>query len=187
MTDRLLLLADDLTGCLDAAVQFSRAGVSVLVTAENPVAITDPRPGVVAADLESRHLAPAQAAARVEECVRAAARAGIRRFYKKTDSTLRGNVGAELCSLIRATGFQELYFVPALPDADRITRGGIQYVEGLPLDRSRYARDAVDPVREASVEAIIASQTSVAVTVVSRGSDPAPALRKWTCHYRWPS
>ncbi|HUJ75332.1 MAG TPA: four-carbon acid sugar kinase family protein, partial [bacterium] len=110
------------------------------------------------------------------QCVEAAMKAGVTAFYKKTDSTLRGNVGAELAALLEATGWQELCFVPALPDAGRITRGGIQYVDGVPLHRSRYAGDAANPVRGASVSAIIASQAGTAVACVPRGADPAGVL-----------
>lgn len=176
MTDRLLLIADDLTGSLDTAVQFSRAGVPTFVTTPDAPLHQDPGATVLGVDIESRHLSPGEATGRVERCVQAAMRAGIRRFYKKTDSTLRGNVGAELAALLRATGIGELYFVPALPDAGRITRGGVQYVDGVPLHLSRYSRDVADPVQGASIGAIIASQADVAVVCVPRGSDPAPLL-----------
>ena len=137
MIDRLLLIADDLTGSLDAAVQFERAGVSTFVTMRDATETPGADVSVLAVDIESRHLPPGEAARRVERCVEAAVRAGIRRFYKKTDSTLRGNIGAELAAMLRATGVQELYFVSALPDAGRITRGGVQYVDGVPLHGSR--------------------------------------------------
>ncbi len=175
-TDRLLLISDDLTGALDTAVQFSRAGVSTFVATQEEAAIPDVDATVLAVDIESRHLPAAEAAGRVQRCVHAAGRAGIRMFYKKTDSTLRGNVGAELAALLRATGAAELYFVPALPEAGRITRGGVQYVDGRPLDRSRYSRDAADPVREASVGALINSQADVAVVCLPAGADPAGPL-----------
>ncbi len=176
MTDRLLVIADDLTGSLDTAVQFSRAGARTFVTTLGTAAALEADATVLAADIESRHLPPAEAAVRVTRCVEAAMSAGIRRFYKKTDSTLRGNVGAELAALLQATGFPALYFVPALPDAGRVTRQGIQYVDDLPLHRSRYSGDVANPVRHASVSAIIASQTDTAVASIPRGADPAAAL-----------
>jgi uncharacterized protein YgbK (DUF1537 family) len=176
VSDRLLLVSDDLTGSLDTAVQFSRSGVSTFVTTRDSTRTPDTDATVIAADTESRHLPPREAAGRVERCVHAALRAGIRRFYKKTDSTLRGNIGAELEALLRATGVPVLYLVPAFPDAGRITRGGVQYVDGIPLHLSRYSREAANPVREASVSAIIRSQSDAAVVSVPRGADPVPLL-----------
>jgi uncharacterized protein YgbK (DUF1537 family) len=178
VTERLLLIADDLTGALDAAVQFSRAGVPAFAAMRDVKAALDADAAAVAADIESRHLPPAEAADRVTRCVESAMSAGVRRFYKKTDSTLRGNVGAELAALLHAAGCQELHFVPALPDAGRITRGGVQYVDGQPLNRSRYSGDIANPVNGASVSAIIASQTDIAVARVPRGADPAAILAK---------
>jgi uncharacterized protein YgbK (DUF1537 family) len=178
MASRLMLIADDLTGAIDTGVQFSKAGVSTRVTARDidPVEGLGERTTVLVVDIESRHLSPGQAAAWITRCVAAARGAGIQLFYKKTDSTLRGNIGAELAALLRAAGGRRLYFVPALPAAGRVTRGGIQLVNGVPLDRSGFSRDVPDAVRGASVSAIIGSQSGVAVVCVPRGADPDPML-----------
>lgn len=178
MADRLLLIADDLTGALDTAVRFSRAGASTFVTTRRPPSGFETDAAVLAADIESRHVPPAEAADRVKQWVEAARLAGITSVYKKTDSTLRGNVGAELAALLQAAGRRELYFVPALPDAGRITRGGIQYVDGQPLRLSRYSGDIAGPVHDSSVSAIIASQADTDVVCVPRGADPAAVLAK---------
>ena len=171
---RLLIVADDLTGAIDTGVQFSRAAVSTLVTTTGESANAGPT--VLAVDIESRHLTSAQSADRVTRCVESARQAGFQLFYKKTDSTLRGNVGAELAALLRAAGGQRVYFAPALPAAGRVTRGGIQLVHGVPVQRSAYSRDTADPVREASVGAIIRSQTDIPVISIPRGADPGPIL-----------
>jgi uncharacterized protein YgbK (DUF1537 family) len=178
MASRLMLIADDLTGAIDTGVQFSGAGVSTRVMSRGVCRGEEPgeRTTVLVVDIESRHLSPGQAAAKIKRCVAAARRAGIQLFYKKTDSTLRGNVGAELAALLRAARGQRLYFVPALPAAGRVTRGGIQFVNGVPLDRSGFSRDVPDAVRGASVSAIIGSQSGVAVVCVPRGADPDPML-----------
>jgi D-threonate/D-erythronate kinase len=166
MAGRLMVIADDLTGAIDTGVQFSKTGVSTLVTAQDLPHGEEPgdRATVLVVDIESRHLPPRKAAARVERCVAEGRRAGIQLFYKKTDSTLRGNVGAELEALLRAGRGRLLFFVPALPAAGRVTRGGVQLVNGMPVHRS------------GSVASVIGLQSDVAVVCVPRGADPAPLL-----------
>jgi uncharacterized protein YgbK (DUF1537 family) len=178
MARRLMIIADDLTGAIDTGVQFSKTGVSTMVTAQDIHPSEGPGEGatVLVIDIESRDLPSGQAAGKVERCVAAARRAGIQLFYKKTDSTLRGNVGAELAALLRSAKGRQLYFVPALPAAGRVTRGGIQWVNGVPLHQSYYSSDIPNPARDASVGSIIGSQSDVAVVCVPRGADPAPML-----------
>ncbi len=122
-------------------------------------------------DTESRHVGPQEAARRVRHWVWSARREGIPFFYKKTDSTLRGNVGAELSALLLASGEDRLYFVPALPAAGRATVGGVAFLNGVPLHLSGLADDPLDPVTQSEVSAIIARQTDVVVENVARGSD----------------
>ncbi len=143
---RLLVIADDLTGALDTGVQLARAGVGTAVVTQAGLAeaLRGDEPALVV-DVESRHLAPPAAAGWVAECVCGARAAGIDLFYKKTDSTLRGNVGAELAAVLDAADGGELFFVPALPKASRITRHGTHLVDGLPLHESVFGRDPRDP------------------------------------------
>jgi uncharacterized protein YgbK (DUF1537 family) len=180
MSPRLLVIADDLTGALDTGVQFSHAGVRTMVVTHANLgrclrSCDDP---VLVVDTESRHLPPAKSGSRVALCVRAARRRGIDRFYKKTDSTLRGNIGAELSALLAAAGGREIFFVPALPKAGRITRSGVQLVDGVPLHESSFARDPREPVPGSSIEAIIGIQCGIPVVTVGRGEDPAPMLAR---------
>jgi uncharacterized protein YgbK (DUF1537 family) len=180
MDARLLVIADDLTGALDTGVQFANAGVRTIVVpyARLAEALRRSETPVLVVDTQSRHLPPRRAGSRVAACVRAARARGIGRFYKKTDSTLRGNVGAELAALLSASRAQELFFVPALPQAGRVTRSGVQFVDGVPLHETGFARDALDPVHGGSIAAIIASQCGMAVVTVGRGEDPGPALER---------
>lgn len=178
MNPRLLVIADDLTGALDTGVQFARVGVPANVVTHRRFAegLRSGAVPVLVVDTESRHLPADRAGLRVAACVRAARARGVERYYKKTDSTLRGNVGAELEALVAAAGGRELCFVPALPKAGRTTRSGVQFVDGIPLHVSSFAHDARDPVRGTSVEAIIRSQSRIPVATVGRGEDPVRVL-----------
>src|SRR5262245_61749485 len=125
---------------------------------------------VIVASTESRHLSAADAADRVETVVRRARAAGVERFYKKTDSTLRGPIGAELQAMLRASGSRALAFAPAFPRLGRFTRGGCQYVDDRLLSETDFARDPLDPVSDSYIPAIIGRQTDILTRIISRGA-----------------
>lgn len=97
----LLILADDVTGAADCAARCTGAGLPATIMLTQPTATTLPT-GAVAISSDSRYLAPPAAAARVQAwCERlqgALSRPAI--WYKKIDSTLRGNIGAELAAML---------------------------------------------------------------------------------------
>ena len=173
MAARLLILADDFTGALDTGVRLALAGVATRVATLREGSPRMPRcdEPVLVIDTESRHALPGEAARRVRECVCSALGEGTTFFYKKTDSTLRGNIGAELSALLSASGEDCLFFVPALPAAGRTTVWGVALVNGIPLNETVFAHDPLDPVTDSVVSAIIGRQSDVAVENVPRGSD----------------
>ncbi|MFO7957974.1 MAG: four-carbon acid sugar kinase family protein [Candidatus Brocadiia bacterium] len=173
----LLVIADDLTGATETGAQFARIGLSVEVTVRRGGSIdAGGGPRVLVADTESRHLPPRQAGLRVLNAARRGVWTGVDRFYKKTDSTLRGNIGIELEALMRATGTRRLPFVPAYPQAGRTTSEGRHYVDGVPLAQTSFAADPLAPVRWSDIPEIIGRQTPVPVQVVDRGLLDAPEL-----------
>ncbi len=76
-------------------------------------------------------------------------------FIKKTDSTMRGNIGAELQAAISGSGRKKLLFVPALPQLGRTTRQGVVYIDGIPLEQTPFASDPFTPVCSSSLREII--------------------------------
>ena len=94
---KLLVLADDFTGGLDTGVQFAAAGIPTVVTTNPAYCAADHEEDtVLVVDVETRHLLPEKARQIVEQTIRAAIAHGFTDIYKKTDSALRGNLGAEL-------------------------------------------------------------------------------------------
>lgn len=171
----MLVLADDLTGALDTGVQFAHQNVPTLVSTRIETLDQDTH-GVISVlvlDLDSRHVDASVAAERVRRAVHRAHGNGVKTFYKKTDSTLRGNIGAELNALLQAAGAPILAFVPAYPATGRLTVGGRQYVNGVPLhENTVYAGDRRNPVRSGSIREIIAEQSAIPVEVVGIAESP---------------
>lgn len=159
---QVLALADDLTGALEAGAKFAAAGVRAVVTLGGDVPAGVP---VVVVDTQSRHLPSGEAAARVFDLARAAFNAGAQMVYKKTDSTLRGNIGAELGALVRAAGGTELVYAPAYPRMGRTVRQGRLYVDGVPVSETAFARDTLNPVDESSIAHVLSGQTSAPIRV----------------------
>lgn len=159
--DRLLMVADDFTGALDTGVQFAVFGARTCVMADPDadLAGVDGDVQVLVVDARSRHLAPQQAHDAVFGVVRRALDAGFTHIYKKTDSALRGNVGAELAAVLDAAGAQSIAFFPAFPKMGRVTRGGVHYTDGVPVAESVFGQDPFEPVRHSRLSDVIGEQT----------------------------
>lgn len=150
---KLLILADDFTGALDTGVQLTKFGVSARV-------VTDVKYDmdrlfedcdVLVIDTETRHVRP-EVARETTRKLAAQATHTVDVIYKKTDSAVRGNIGAELEGVLRGTeNGKTVHFVPAYPALNRLTRNGVQYVDGLPVSQSVFGQDPFEPVRYSNV------------------------------------
>ena len=100
---------------------------------------------------ESRHLPPLDAADRVRTVVRSLQALGVDRFYKKTDSTLRGPIAAELAALSGVLSDLPVLYVAAYPKLGRTVVNGELLVDGVPVSGTSFGRDLLNPVVESSV------------------------------------
>lgn len=161
---RLLMIADDFTGALDSGVQFALCGAAtcVITTVDSCQDYINTYE-VLVVNAETRHLAPTEAYKIVYQIVTQAVSLGIEYIFKKTDSALRGNIGAELTAVLNASGVQQLPFFPAFPKMNRTTRGGVQYINGIPVAESVFGSDPFEPVRESRIDRLIHKQSSIPV------------------------
>ncbi|MCI8329693.1 MAG: four-carbon acid sugar kinase family protein [Oscillibacter sp.] len=164
---KLLMIADDFTGALDTGVQFAVRGARTCVVTDPAYDFsqTKAETEVLVLDVETRHLTPEAAYQRVFRAVRDALGAGFTCIYKKTDSALRGNVGAELTAVLDAAGADRLAFLPALPKMNRVTRGGVHYIDGVPVAQSVFGQDPFEPVLASPVAEIIGTQSKTPVVL----------------------
>ena len=171
---KLLVIADDFTGALDTGIQFAREGTKtcVAIGAGGVLASRADYP-VIVIDSETRHLPHGEAYETVCRLVNEARAAGVGYIYKKTDSALRGCIGAELSAALDAwPDAPELAFVPAFPKVRRTTKGGTQYIDGVPVSESAFGRDPFEPVRHSYIPDIIAEQSEVEVRLASEAASP---------------
>ena len=157
---RLLMIADDFTGALDTGVQLAAHGIPTQVVV-GQADLSACSSTVLVVDTETRHLSAAKAAEAVARLTRSAVENGVGCIYKKTDSALRGNIGAELAALLKASGARNLPFLPAFPQIGRTTKKGVHYIDGVPVNESPFGIDPFEPVRCAEVTKLIHLQTDV--------------------------
>ncbi|OBX08156.1 hypothetical protein QV08_05800 [Gallibacterium salpingitidis] len=161
----ILVIADDFTGANDTGVQFYHRGFSVDVIfdlAEVQTNNTD----VIVVNTNSRSLLIENAQREVYQ-VCEKLNADNYQIYKKVDSTLRGNIGAELEACLRATKRDLVIFCSALPAAQRVIKDGICLVHNVPLLDTEFATDPKTPITSSSIKEIISTQTSINVVEAS--------------------
>lgn len=163
---RLLIIADDFTGALDTGVQFAAFGAATRVITDRTAALSCYADycEVLVVDAETRHLPAEQAYGIVADIVAKASDLGIGHIYKKTDSAMRGNIGAELAALLEASGESQMPFLPAFPQMNRRTVKGVHYIGDVPVAQSVFGKDPFEPVIHSDVSRIISLQSSVHVT-----------------------
>jgi uncharacterized protein YgbK (DUF1537 family) len=126
----LLILADDLTGAADCAARCRQAGLPAEIALSPPHAPLPP--GAVAFTSDTRHLPADLAARRVGEVARSLARIEGTTWYKKIDSTLRGNLGSELDALLDTLGRAHAVVCPAFPAQGRGLQEGLLVAASTP-------------------------------------------------------
>ena len=150
------VLADDFTGAMDTGLQFAKSGMSTVFDLGSATGEYD----AIVLSSNSRGMAPASAR-RAAADLGARARPLSQRFYKKIDSTLRGNIGPELQAIIQELDVRSVVLAPAFPGQGRCTVEGVQYVRGIRVAHSEAARDPIAPVFEDCIPNLIAETSSL--------------------------
>lgn len=172
--NKLLIIADDLTGALDTGVCFASMGISTRVRLTDNIAARESSTVEVAL-VESRHMRQAEAYKAVYDLILGSNETERRYIYKKTDSALRGNIGAELTASLDATGAKTIHFIPSFPKMNRIARDGVLYINGTtPVSESVFAQDPFNPVRHSSILEIIAEQSDRNAYIATANEEKYP-------------
>lgn len=186
------VIADDLTGALDAVAAFAEAGLTCVVATSPALLAAALRQGpqVLAVSTNSRELGPDAAQMAVRQAVLGLpAGPGLFKkpvLFKKIDSRLKGNIAAEVCSLAKAAGLDRALICPAIPQMGRIVTGG--QLQGFGLDLplpvaavlegiEGLAAQVPDAVSDADIDAILAAVTAGTLLVGARGLSAGLARR----------
>lgn len=176
-SEHILVVADDFTGANDAGIGFSRYGARVKVLFDAHY-LDDAEPaGVCIISTDSRALDAAEAAARVSSTIAAWRRRSPDGWiYKKIDSTLRGNLGAEIEAALNASGAPLALIVAAAPAMGRTVRDGHCRVQGVLLTDTEFASDPKTPINSAALADRIAEQSHLEVVELDLAALRAPGL-----------
>ena len=162
--DNIVIIADDLTGAADSAVQFCPYFEdTTLVSYQKWDRILEPTlPALTQATAiytNSRALGVDQARKRLVSLAQGLGAIEALRIYKKIDSCMRGNVGAETDALLDQLGYEASFITPAFPEMGRTTLEDTHRIHGIPLGQTEISQDPVTPVTESSLTRIVAMQS----------------------------
>lgn len=175
----IVIIADDLTGALDAAAPFAARGLKTVAVTQAQGVRQGLAAGaqVLSVNLGSREIASDEAHARMLDVLAALAGGAI--IFKKVDSRLKGNVAEELA----AFGARRFLVVPAITEFGRVVKDGA--VQGFGVDRpigiterlgAAAARSEIpDTVDGADMARAIAARHPEDVVVGARGAAVALA------------
>lgn len=177
---KLVIIADDLTGALDTGVQFSKKNMSAIVTTDLNFNFEDicKEADVVVIDTESRHIPADEAKERVKSALSKFDKKEIKFFYKKTDSTLRGNIGSEVEGFMEGLNIDEVSFIPAFPLGKRTVKDGVLYVNNVKLAETQFAMDILNPVTDSFIPDIINKQSDINVKLKDINEEFSPLDNK---------
>ncbi len=164
---KVAIIADDLTGANDSSVQFASRGMSTAVAVPG-VEFDNISPcEVLVVDTESRDIYPNKAFNNVYKAAKELFKLNPNIiFYKKVDSTLRGNIGSELDALFQAYRPKFIIFAPAFIESGRTTLNGIQFLHGKKLEDTELANVPKSPVDCSYIPEIIARQSNLKTAVL---------------------
>ena len=167
------IIADDLTGAGDSAVQFAEAGWQASLALTEPVAVN--RGGVIAIVTDARAQPFDAARIATESAVATLSEAGVDRLFVKIDSTMRGSVDAQIRGALTAwsevmaaaqgDAAQRPFAIvcPAYPGMGRTLQVGRVLVNGVAVELTSIGRDPVTPVHTSLVSALIPGSMNLAV------------------------
>lgn len=182
----IAIVADDLTGANDTALQFYLSGCKTQVSFGEDISVDETlKTEVFAMSTESRNTDTSTAKEHILNATENILKKySFEHIYKKIDSVLRGNITTEVLTLLEELNFDAAVIFPAFPSEGRTTIGGFHLVKGVPLQRTEVSRDPAFPITESNILNILRNQSEENITdlidlisldVVMKGAGPIVA------------
>jgi len=142
------VIADDLTGAAELGAVGLRHGLRAeIVVKGGPSGEAD----LVCVDTDSRSCAAEEAGRRAASAAKLLREARASWIYKKVDSVLRGQVTAEVESVMKQLRLKRALLLPANPSLGRKIRDGRYFIRGRLIHKTEFARDPEHPRTSARV------------------------------------
>lgn len=154
------IIADDLTGANETALQFHLRGSNTQILLDYEAYLQNIKNAQTwAISTETRNLEPNTAYSKVKAATKTLTeKLNLEFFYKKIDSTLRGNIAAETLAMLEVLNWDAAVIIPAFPSEGRLTVGGYHMIKGVPIERTEVARDVHSPIFESHIPTLLRSQ-----------------------------
>ena len=183
LIDSTVIIADDLTGANDTSLQFFKKGYSTKIVIDyNQDFHNAQNVDVWAISTESRNIDKETAVNRVVEVSKKLQEnLSAEKYYKKIDSTLRGNTGLEIVAMMETTQKEVAIVAPAYIEEGRTTIGGYQLLNGMVIERTQCALDPKAPIYDSYIPDILKKDLNsqlhdlidtIELNVITKGAGP---------------
>lgn len=161
---KTLFVCDDSTGANASAILLNKINLKTL-SAINQCDLPDYKDyDALAISTDSRAVEEGVAKARVLEVLKQFKNEDIAVLNKRVDSTLRGNLGAELNAFKEVFPNRKIAIVPAFPKSGRICKKGQVYVNGVSLENTDVAKDPKMPIDTSDAYTLFKKQFNGSLT-----------------------
>jgi uncharacterized protein YgbK (DUF1537 family) len=163
---KVIVIADDLTGAGDAGLQFRKRGLSTIVLTDlERFEEAYQRFEVLCFDAATRYETPKKVQAKLSKISNLLKKKKAPRLvFKKVDSALRGHVALEVDYLLNAMQQPYAVVAPSFPLLNRVTVEGVHMIAGRPVAESEFGRELPPSLKESSLPSLIKEETSRVVT-----------------------
>lgn len=177
----IAIIADDLTGANDTALQFHLKGCNIQILLDYTIEPSGKsNTHAWSISTETRNIKADESFKIVADATKKLLENfNAEYIYKKIDSTLRGNVAKETLAVLEVMKGDAAVIVPAFPTEGRTTVGGYHLLKGLPLERTEVARDPHSPIFQSHIPTLLSHQVEnpeiigyIPLMTVMKGAGP---------------
>src|SRR5574344_878521 len=160
ISDIIGIIADDLTGANDTALQFHLRGCNTqIILNQEYIAEIASNTQAWAISTQTRNTTEQESYLKVQKAAKMfQEKLNVENFYKKIDSTLRGNIAVEALTMLDTLNYDAAIVVPAFPNEGRTTVGGYHLLKAIPIERTELAIDPHFPIYESHIPTLLKSQ-----------------------------
>lgn len=154
------IIADDLTGANATGVRLSKQGFSAATIMDLEQEFNLQDVDAVCINTDTRYQSDEIIKSRITDVMTSFHSWGTKIFCKRIDSTIRGNIGLEIDTVLEEIGENSVaILVASFPDSGRISSGGYLLVNSIPVHQTDVAKDPQSPITESYIPSVIQKQS----------------------------
>lgn len=159
------IIADDLSGANDTGVKFAKKGYNAVVsiTTNQSTFLIPDKIDVFVVDTETRELEERPARKKVKSILEKLSIDQDDFVYKKVDSTMRGNIGAEIEEIMKFLQKDICVFSPSFPSHQRVTIDSCLVVDQKPPGKGEYSSHQLNQEEYSFIPSILEKQTDFSI------------------------